>query len=121
MNATERLTPTSSPGTDRWVMWSWLMLPMLLVSTVAAVVFEVWVLSTAGLEGSEPMSEQGLTGVVAIAVGNLIIWAMPAYVGIWLGRRASAAGAPNAAWPMRINALAVAGIWLLSLYALLQG
>jgi hypothetical protein len=59
MNATGQFTPTSPPDSSRLVRWSWLMLPTMLLSGIVAGVFQFVLLSAAGLEGSEPLAEQG--------------------------------------------------------------
>ena len=84
MNTTEQVQePVQSPDARRWTRTSWLMLPLLVPSGVLAFVAAVVLLGTADLEGSEPMSEQGLVGWLAVLLG-LVIWPLPAYFGVWL-------------------------------------
>ncbi len=91
------------------------MLPLLVPSGVLAFVAAVVLLGTANLEGSEPMSEQGLVGWLAVLLG-LVIWPLPAYFGVWFGTRGIRRGQGYAAIiATALNAAAIAGIWLLSI------
>lgn len=70
----------------RFGVWSLLMLPMIVPSFVVSFVLSVWLLSIRDLEGSEPMSEQGLYGWVVLVVATLILLA-PMIVGVVLGAK----------------------------------
>ena len=75
-------------------IWSLLMLPMLIVSFWPSFITQAWILGIKGLEGSEPMSQQGGIGWLSFAVGMAIFLA-PLVVGVYLGARARRLGAPR--------------------------
>ena len=77
---------------------SLLMVPMIVPSFIVSFVLSVWLLSIRDLEGSEPMSEQGLYGWLVLVVATLVLLA-PMVVGVFFGARA---------WRLR-SALGVAG------------
>ena len=116
MNVTSQLQPTTSqrPG-RRWMTTSWLMVPLLVPSVILTVVIAVVLLGTADLEGSEPMSEQGLIGWVAVLV-SLLLGPLPAYFGAWFGLKAHRLGEGTAAIAATVvNGLAIGGLWLLTI------
>jgi hypothetical protein len=73
-------------------IWSLWMVPMLIVSFVLSFATQVWILGLKGLEGSEPMSQQGAIGWVSFAVGMTVLLA-PLVVGVYLGVKARGLGA----------------------------
>jgi hypothetical protein len=72
-------------------VWSLLMLVFLFPAAIVTAVVQLFILGSADLEGSEPMSVQGTTGWVAIVVGSLILMS-PMVVGIVLGAKARKQG-----------------------------
>jgi hypothetical protein len=74
----------------RLATWSLLMLPMLLVSAVAAAFFGMYMLGRRDLEGSEPMSVQGTYGWVVWAVSTILLL-VPTVIGVILGFKARCA------------------------------
>lgn len=71
---------------------SLLMMPALILSFLLSFMVQVWILGFKGLDGSEPMSQQGAVGWLSFAVGMAIFLA-PLAVGVFLGSRARRLGA----------------------------
>jgi phosphotransferase system glucose/maltose/N-acetylglucosamine-specific IIC component len=70
-------------------------------------------LGLANLEGSEPMSEQGLVGWMQVLLA-LVLGPLPAYFGVWFGLKAHRLGeGVGAIAATVVNGLVIAGIWLL--------
>jgi hypothetical protein len=75
----------------RFGVWSLLMLVFLIPAAIVAAVVGLAILGNAGLEGSEPMSEQGTAGWTALVLTYLILMA-PMFVGVFLGAKAHGLG-----------------------------
>jgi hypothetical protein len=121
MNAVEVAGQPQSKA-DRLVRLSWWMLPLLVVSLVAAAIVGMILLFGAGLEGSEPLSEQGAIGWLALILANLVILPLPAYVGLWFGVKARRTGAAaKATMPIVAHSVVIAAVWLFTIVAMLKG
>jgi hypothetical protein len=70
---------------------SLLMLPALIVSAIPAAVVGIWLLGRRDLEGSEPMSVQGVYGWMVFAVSTAI-FVIPLVVGVILAAKAYRGG-----------------------------
>jgi hypothetical protein len=104
----------------RLATWSLLMLPMLLLSAIAAGVFGMFMLGRRDLEGSEPMSVQGGYGWMVWAISTIILMIPPA-VGLGLGLTARRLGAKGTALAgILVNGLILIGYPIVSLIGLLR-
>jgi hypothetical protein len=113
MNTSQNTVDRPVTSGSGWAVWSWVMLPLVLVSFIATFVLSSVLLGMFDLEGSEPMSEQGLIGWVVVLLG-LLIAPLPNYLGLWFGVRGSRLG--EGAWAIvaaALNGVVVAGLWLL--------
>ncbi|MDH4158928.1 MAG: hypothetical protein OEV62_01570 [Actinomycetota bacterium] len=114
MNKTSRVRASSTQTPGARLLWSsWLMVPLVLLSMVFTFVVSAVLLGLANLEGSEPMSEQGLVGWAQVLLA-MVLGPLPAYFGVWFGSRAHRLGeGASAVAAVAANALVIAGIWLL--------
>ena len=112
MTSEVRPSPTQRPGAGP--LWSsWLMVPLVVLSMILTFVLSVVLLGLANLEGSEPMSEQGLVGWMQVLLA-LVLGPLPAYFGVWFGLKAHRLGeGVGAITATAVNGLTIAGIWLL--------
>jgi hypothetical protein len=93
---------------------SLLMLPALVASAAAAALIGYWLLSAHGLEGSEPIAEQGAYGWMVRIVTNGVLLVAPSYAGLWWAVRARRLGANGTARVAIVLHLAViAAVWVL--------
>jgi ABC-type uncharacterized transport system fused permease/ATPase subunit len=106
-------SPEAEQG-SRYVRRAWLMLPLLLVSMLAAVAYAVIISSLAGIDPIDPLAEQGLLGWVVFIGANLVLWPLPSYFGIKFALQARQLGA-NAFVPLVAHCFIVAVIWSLAL------
>jgi hypothetical protein len=86
------------------------MVPALVVTFCVSFGVQVWILGLKGLEGSEPMSEQGAVGWLSFAVG-MVIFLAPLAVGVLLGSKAQRLGEHR----LGLAGILVNGVLLVSL------
>jgi hypothetical protein len=91
MNVPQTIESPPVASGSRWGLWSWLMLPMVVVSFALTFVLSVVLLGMSDLEGSEPMSEQGVIGWVVVVLGAIIA-PLPNYLGLWFGIKGTRLG-----------------------------
>ena len=118
----EEPVPPLDPATERaqrLVRRSWFMLPLVLISLGAAILFALMMSAIADVDPIDPLRDQGLAGWLVFAVSNLILWPLPSYFGVWFALQAARLGSSRATIPMMANAFVVAVIWALSLIAIL--
>jgi hypothetical protein len=112
----------SDPDAERGRLlaaWSLLMLPILILSAVAAAFLGMFLLGRRDLQGSEPMSVQGAYGWMVWAL-TTVVFVAPAAVGVVMGFRARAHGARRpGTLGIVLNGLILVGFPLLSLVNLL--
>jgi hypothetical protein len=89
-------------------VWSILMVPFLGVSSVVGGRVGFAILSSHGLEGSEPMAGQGTPGRVAFTLST-IIFMTPMVVGLVLGARARRLGDRLGSIEMVVDGVILAG------------
>ncbi len=87
MNTSQDTLDGTRVSSSRWSRWSWVMLPLVVVSFVATFALSVVLLGLSDLEGSEPMSEQGLIGWLVVVL-SLLVAPLPNYLGVWFGLKA---------------------------------
>ncbi len=103
----------------RLVRTSWLMLPLLLVSTVAAVLFAVLVGAFTDVDAIDPLADQGVLGWLVFIVSNLVLWPLPSYFGLRFALQAQRLGG-SAFVPLAAHGFVLAVIWALALIAVLR-
>ena len=97
----------------RHANWSLIMFPCTLGSAVFAGLLEMWILSARGLEGSEPLSQQGAWGYAVLIIGNLGILLVPAYFGLYFGAKSLREGAGKMGWlGAALNSIVIAIVWV---------
>lgn len=97
------------------------MLPSTVGSVIVAAVLEMWILGARGIEGSEPLAQQGAWGYVALLGGNLAVLLAPSYVGVYFGVKGQRHGEGRlAVIGTAINAGIVVLIWALVLRAVVM-
>lgn len=103
----------------RYLRRAWLMLPMLLVSTVAAVLYAVIISAIANIDPIDPLAEQGPLGWIVFIGANLVLWPLPSYFGLRFALEARRLGA-NAFVPLIAHGFVLAVIWALALLSVLS-
>jgi hypothetical protein len=93
-------------------VWSLLMLVFLIPAAIVSAVVSLFILGSADLEGSEPMSVQGTTGWIALLLGTAILMS-PMLVGIVLGAKARKQGERLGTIGMVIDGVIFVGYLLL--------
>jgi hypothetical protein len=93
-------------------VWSLLILVFLIPAAIVSAVVSLFILGTADLEGSEPMSVQGTTGWIALLLGTAILMS-PMIVGIVLGAKARKQGERLGTIGMVIDGVIFVGYLLL--------
>lgn len=116
----EAMTPLEEARrASRLVQLAWLMLPLLLISTVLAVVFAVVVSSIAGIDPVDPLADQGILGWVVFVGANMLLWPLPSYFGLRFALGARELGA-DAIIPLIAHSFVIAIIWLLALFGIIR-
>jgi hypothetical protein len=111
--------PGVSDRARRLGTWSFIMLPMLLVTGLIGAFVGMWLLGRRGLEGSEPMSVQGAYGWLVWVVTS-VVFLLPTMFGVVFGFRARRAGAKGLGLAgMLVNGALLVGIPTTSLISML--
>lgn len=104
---------------QRLVRRSWVMLPLVLISLLAAILFALLMSAFAGVDPIDPLRDQGFAGWAVFIVSNLVLWPLPAYFGVWFAARAARLGSARAITPLIANGFVIAVVWSLSLLSIL--
>lgn len=105
----------------RAVIWAWLMIPVMLVSTGIAAALGYAFMAALGVPHGGLLSSAGAWGLVATVVVEIVIFA-PLVVGVMLARWAHLHGARTALAPMVVESvLLLAGVGITMLSSLVSG
>lgn len=91
----------------RLVTWSWAMLPLVLVAVTVAELLGNWAMSALDVPEGDLLWSHGTTASM-VALGLLVLIALPPALGTWLGARARRLGAGQwavAAWAVNLALL----------------
>ncbi|MFZ9628651.1 MAG: hypothetical protein ACO3C1_04795 [Ilumatobacteraceae bacterium] len=93
---------------------SLLMLPALVVSAATGGLIGFWMLSARGLEGSDPIAEQGAYGWLVRILTNGVVLVAPSYAGLWWAIRARRLGAGSLALvAVAVHLTVIGAVWTL--------
>lgn len=91
----------------RLVTWSWAMLPLVLVAVTGAELLGSWAMTALDVPEGDLLWSHGTTASL-VALGLLVLMALPPAVGAWLGARARRLGGGPwavAAWAVNLGLL----------------
>ena len=116
MNMKVEVQPSPTQRRANKLLWaSWLMVPLVLLSSGLALLVTAWLVFGIGLQLGAEQHKFLILGAVYASL--LVLAPLPAFFGVWFGSKAHRFGRSAAALgAVVVNELVTAGIWLFVAY-----